>query len=323
MKTTATTKFAAAALLAAGLLAGCATDGSDGYDSYDSASPSNGSSSRQPVFTSKDIQDLTGAIVGEVTDNPEEGKKWAGVAGQLAGTAAPVTPEVEQRLGEGIAVKAYATEGKRHPDEDLQRYVNLVGRAVSRQSGRPDLLYSFAVIESDAPNAFAGPGGYIFVTTAALKLMRSEAELAGVLAHEIAHVTERHMLTIYRKQQRFDTIFATAEAIDGDAARYGDAVNFGTDTLFNKGLGAQFEFGADTVGMEYAALAGYDPEGLVTFLERLGQGQTAQPGGWLASTHPSTAQRVGRCRQYLSTTLSGVEGKQLAERFAKYTAGVQ
>jgi len=310
-------RMATAAALAAILVAGCASDGSS--DSYDS-----GASSRPRQGLSASDLEVLGTIAGTIaTDDPNKGKQWGQVAGGLGGAVAPITPDVEQRLGEGIALKAYDTEGKRLENEDVQRYVNLVGRAVSRQGGRPDLLYSFAVIENDAPNAFAGPGGYIFVTTGALAKMENEAELAGVLAHEIAHVTERHMLEIYRKTQRFDAVFATIEAIDADTQKYGDAVDFGTDTLFNKGLGSKFEFAADTVGMDYAALAGYDPEGLVTFLERLGRGETAQPGGWLASTHPTTAERVARCRQHLTTTLAGVDGKTLADRFAKNTAALR
>ncbi len=274
-------------------------------------------------FSSRDVSTLATIAAYAATEDEEQARRYGAAAGELAGAASPISPEVEQKLGEGVAVRTYAEMGARHSDESLQRYVNLVGRAVARQSGRPDLLYSFAVIENDSPNAFAGPGGYIFVTTGAMKMMESEAELAGVLAHEIAHVTERHMLQIYRKTQLFNAGLMTAEAIEADNARYRQGVDTATDTLFNRGLGSKFEFEADKVALEYMAFAGYDPEGLIAFLERLGARSTQASGGWLGGTHPGIPKRVAEARAYLNTTLGGVGGQVLANRFTTNTAALR
>ncbi len=301
-----------ALFLSLSLLAACGGGGSGG---------SSGSGGGK--LSSRNIGTLATIAAYAATEDEAEARRIGQAAGELAGATSPISPEVEQKLGEGVAVKTYAQMGPRYADESLQRYVNLVGRAVARQSARPDLLYSFAVIENDSPNAFAAPGGYVFVTTGALKAMNSEAELAGVLAHEIAHVTERHMLQIYRRTQLFNAGLMTAEAIEADNAKYRQGVDVATDTLFNKGLGSKFEFEADKVGLEYAALAGYDPQGLIDFLGRLGAQSKPAAGGWLGGTHPGTAQRVSQARAHSAAVLGGVGGQTLTDRFARNTASLR
>jgi len=234
-------------------------------------------------------------------------------ASSLTGALVPVDEETERSLGGGVAVQACSTIGRRHPNEDLQRYVNLVGRAVAANSDRPELPYAFAVLESSAPNAFAGPGGYIFITTGALDVMQSESELAGVLAHEVAHISRKHMLRTYRSASMVGALQQSAAVFDADATQYTSLVDTATDTLFNKGLDKRFEYEADLVGTEIAAVSGYDPRGLLEFLTKLSKIASAR-GGWF-KTHPPMSERVDRLNEFLASELSGEKGIRQSERF--------
>ena len=109
-------------------------------------------------------------------------------------------------------------------DINLSRYLNLVGQALVRHSSRPELQYYFAAIESDQINAYAAPGGYIFVTTAALNLMQSEAELAGVLAHEIAHVTQRHIVKTLKIREADNSTIALIGKVVGSSSNTANIV---------------------------------------------------------------------------------------------------
>lgn len=245
----------------------------------------------------------------------QEAARYGAAARALTGAVAEVDIETEMALGGGIALRAFEHIGPRHPDEDLQRYVNLVGKSVARQSERPNLPYMFAVLENPAPNAFAGPGGYVFITTGALRLMSDEAELAGVLGHEIAHVSRGHILQTYRRTRAFDALFTTAAAFREDAERYGQAVDAASETLFDRGLEQRFEFEADDLGMEMAALTGYDPQGLVRFLQSLSQVR-GETGGWF-QTHPASSTRIQRLQRQLREDYAGIEGVRQRERFQR------
>ncbi len=293
-----------AAILVLGTAA-CATDGA------------NGQRGALPAATTSQIGELVrqGVLLGE--KDPEKADQYGRLAQQLAGSLTPseqMTLETERSLGSGVAIRAIDQIGPLHPSQDLQRYVNLVGRGISRHSVRPNIPFTFGVLVNDAPNAFAGPGGYVFITTGALSLMQDESQLAGVLAHEIAHVTERHMLKTYRRDQFLDAVLRGASAMSDSAAGYAGLINQSTDTLFNKGLDSNFEFDADTVGLELAALAGYDPRGLPEFLRAMNTRSTNRSGGWLG-THPPTTTRISRLESRLATDLVGIRGARNPDRF--------
>ncbi|MEI6807374.1 MAG: M48 family metalloprotease [bacterium] len=233
----------------------------------------------------------------------------------MAGAVTPMTLESERSLGGGIAVQAYSQIGKRNSDEDLQRYINLVGRTVAANGQRPEVAYTFAVIDNPTPNAFAGPGGYIFISTGSLKVMKNEAELAGVLAHEVAHIAKKHMIQTYRRASFVSALQESAAAFDKNAAQYGELVNEATKTLFDKGLDKGFEYEADSVGTEIAVISGYDPKGLVIFLKKL-ETMTDTKGGWF-KTHPPLAERVNKLNALLAGKLNGENGIEQRERFQK------
>lgn len=277
-----------------------------------------------PETTTTQIGDLVRAGILIAEKDQEKADQFGNLASQLAGSLTPtekMSLETERSLGSGVAIRAIDQIGPLHPSNELQKYVNLVGRGIARQSARPTIPYTFGVLVNDAPNAFAGPGGYIFVTTGALELMQDEAQLAGVLAHEIAHVTGRHMLKTYRRTQFLDAVSRGASAMSDSAAEYAGLVDESTTVLFDRGLDSNYEYEADDLGIELAALAGYDPRGLTEFLRAMNAKTTGRSGGWF-STHPPTSQRLQRIERRLATDLAGIQGSRNQSRFKEATSAL-
>nr|MBA3967167.1 M48 family metalloprotease [Nitrospirales bacterium] len=160
-------------------------------------------------------------------------KKGVGVVQALE----PIGLEEEITLGEAVAVEAFSRFGGEYPNQDWTRYVNLVGKTVAEVSDRPTLTYHFAILNSQEQNAFAAPGGYIFITVGLLKTLKNEAELAGVLAHEIAHVTQKHMLETIRRGALMGSVSElTLTAMKRDPAMFSSVIDEMTNLLFTKGL---------------------------------------------------------------------------------------
>lgn len=176
-------------------------------------------------------------------------------------------------------------------DAATQRYVNALGRWLSLQTERPDLPWTFAVLDDPGFNAFATPGGNIFITKGLLQRMRSEAELAGVLAHEIAHVLKKHHLRAVQKNARFALVGDFLNAKGGNEARSA-LLNIGRQ-LYASGLDKEDEFEADRLGVVIAARAGYDAYGLPSVLQLL-QRQSAGDDNFslLFKTHPAPSARM-------------------------------
>ncbi len=185
-------------------------------------------------------------------------------------------------------------------DEELQSYVQRVGLALARQSERPDLPWSFAVIDDPVPNAFALPGGFIFVTRGMMGLMNSEAELASVLGHEIGHVTARHSVNQMSQAQLANLGLGIGSILAPEIAQqYGQLAGAGLQLLFLK-YGRDDERQADELGFKYALAQNYDVSQMANVfasLQRIGEssGQGGTPA-WL-STHPNPGERVETARQ--------------------------
>ena len=269
-------------------------------------------------LTSEDFGTL--AEVGAVIAGKEdEAQKIDQAARNIATAFEQIDLEAERSLGGGVALRAVSSIGTLHPNEDLHRYVNLVGLYVSQYGERVDVPYAFAVLENETPNAFAGPGGYVFITSGALRLMDSEAELAGVLAHEIAHIEQKHMLKTYQRARMFTAAVSTAQALEDNIDEYTELIDYSTETLFEKGLDQRFEFNADTEAIRMAAAAGYDPKGLIVFLEKL-ETVTEYQGGWF-KTHPSLSTRVSKLYDFYGTELGAPTGEALGARFEENVRG--
>jgi beta-barrel assembly-enhancing protease len=179
-------------------------------------------------------------------------------------------------------------------DPALQNYVNGLGRWLALQTERPDLPWTFAVIDTDTVNAFAAPGGYVFVTRGLFLMLRNEAELAGVMGHEIAHVLRRHHLVALEKQMRVSFASdATSMLVDYDSQMVDALVGAGMQ-LYAKGLDRDDEFEADRMGVVIAARSGYDAYGLPAMLMTLNsRSESDQNMTFLFSTHPPTVERLG------------------------------
>jgi predicted Zn-dependent protease len=238
---------------------------------------------------------------------------WAAMGLAGCGGSATLTESQEYFMGRGVA--AVAIE-KDHlwPDEKLEEYVTLVGLTVAFESDRPETYkgYTFAILNTEAINAFAGPSGFIFVTKGALRSMQSEDELAGVLAHEIAHVNLRHPeMAAQRAADKeglskfagaFTNLLALGASLAGrqqvaDLAReagpvFGKTVT-GLQEQFSNGYSRDEEFAADKSAVEFVTRPGveYDPNAFKAFVSRL------PPNGSAYGTHPGLEGRVKAIEQ--------------------------
>lgn len=206
-------------------------------------------------------------------------------------------------------------------NEAMQRYVNQVGRWLALQSERPDLPWQFGVLDAPQVNAFAAPGGFVFITRGLLERMRNEAELAGVLAHEIVHVLRKHHLKAIQKnaQANLAADALSAAMRDSNSAMRQKLVGFGTE-MFARGLDKSDELEADRLGIIIAARAGYDAYGLPSVLQML-QAMNPEDSGLalMFKTHPAPAERLGAI-ETLQPVLDAYSNQpQLADRFRAST----
>ena len=225
------------------------------------------------------------------------------------------SPEEESRIGKQIAGNLLGAVPLVR-DDKLQNYVNLVGNWVALQSGRNDITWHFGVLDTEDINAFAAPGGYVFVTKGLYRLLGNEAELAGVLAHEIAHVSKKHHLKVLKQSSLIGALgqAASSKAKDSDQAVQ-NLIGNGAE-IMARGLDKNAEYEADRVGMVFAARAGYDPWGLPTVLQDMA-GLPAKDNrtSLLYKTHPHPADRLAKLGEAVDGRFDAVTGKDLANRF--------
>lgn len=209
-----------------------------------------------------------------------------------------VPTSMEISIGQGMAQQVAETE-KASPDTAWQNYLNEIGQKIVKVCDRKDLEYHFTVIESDQVNAFAAPGGYVYFYTGLLKEMKSEGEMAAVMAHEISHVVARHgakqIQAMLGAQVAYTLVFGSG---DDQSQAMNLAVNAGMALAFS-GYSRSFEREADQFGTVYMTRAGYDPNGMVGMLEtlaRIGGSQTDVFEKLLAS-HPDTQERIANAKK--------------------------
>ena len=237
-----------------------------------------------------------------------KGFKLVGLAVLLAGCATnPVTGRREISLvSEGQEIQM-GQEGARQveqslglvKDEQLQAYVRRIGLELAKQSERPGLPWRFGVIDDPTPNAFALPGGPVYITRGLMNLMNSEAELASVLGHEIGHITARHSAQAMTRAQLGQLGLIAAIIARPELAQFGDALSSGMQLLFLK-YGRDAERQADELGFKYALNDSYDVsemDDVFLSLQRYGEkeGRSGLPA-W-ASTHPDPGERAKTVQQ--------------------------
>ncbi len=200
------------------------------------------------------------------------------------------------------------------PDPELQAYVNRVGRWVASQTERPELPWHFGVLDTASINAFAAPGGYILITRGLYEILDSEAQLAGVLGHEIGHVVRRHHITVMQKSAAVSAGARIAQR-DNRSQLVNSLIGTGAEVMA-RGLDKGAEFEADQIGIVLAARAGYSPYGLIEVLHKL----SARAGddaslALLFKTHPHPGERLSQLGDALSPRLSTLPaGKEPAIR---------
>lgn len=258
--------------------------------------------------------------------NPDskEGKILSG-ATQVLSSSQEMTYETEATVGESLALDSMQRFGKPVQNEALQKYVNLVGNAVARNSRRSTIPYRFVVLDTPVRNAFAAPGGIVFISRGLLDILDNEAELAGVLAHEVGHVAEKHALKSIRRAQFLQgAATITAASMKGSKGKqFESMIGDLQSTLFDKGLDQGMEFEADQAALETTYRTGYDPSALVGVLRKLKKLEATETknGSWF-STHPPLDQRISRLSAQLSKYPSAGTAK-LPARFAKYVKPAQ
>ncbi|MBS0308263.1 MAG: M48 family metalloprotease [Proteobacteria bacterium] len=203
-----------------------------------------------------------------------------------------------------------------------QRYVNTLGRWIASQTERPDLPWTFGVLDDTGYNAFATPGGYIFVTKGLLQRMGSEAELAGVLGHEIGHVLKKHHLNAVRKGAGLAILGEVVSAKAGGNPQVNEFVKNGILNVFGSGLSKSDEYEADRIGVVLAARAGYDPFGLPSALQML-EGQSGNDASFslMFATHPTPASRLEELDKLMDAkfdALPHVQGKLVKDRLREF-----
>lgn len=238
--------------------------------------------------------------------------------GKVKEATTDLTEAQEIEMGEGVASNLLgAAPLLKNPV--VQQYVNQVGLWLALQTERPDLPWHFAVMDDSNINAFATPGGNIFITRGLLQRMQNEAELAGVLAHEISHVLKKHHLEAVKKSARtslLTDIATTAVDRQGKNPALAKLAGAGTE-LYARGLDKDDEFEADRMGVVIAARAGYDPYGLPTVLQIL---ESVSPENsdfaLMFKTHPTPTDRLNRLESLMGSKFDGQQAKpDLAPRF--------
>ncbi len=239
---------------------------------------------------------------GPLTRSRTRGAAWLVVASMASACASnPVSGKREMSFMSEADEIRIGREGDAeirremgvYADEELQRYVTGVGERIASVSHRPGLPWTFTVLDVPAVNAFALPGGYIYVTRGLLAHLGDESELAGVLGHEVGHVTARHASQQYTRSATGGLGVLLASIFVPGVAPFSDLASAGLGTWFLK-YGRDDELESDRLGVEYAAKAGWDPESVPRFLQTLSRLDAMSARGvpnWL-STHPDPGSRV-------------------------------
>ena len=218
-----------------------------------------------------------------------------------------VSEQDERALGESVSERVRKEFGV-FQDREVTKYVTLVGTVMTQASSRPDLKWEFIVLDTDGVNAFASPGGIVHITRGALGLIKSEAELAGVLAHEIAHITKKHTVNAIRKSKGFKL---ASSAVPGSREYIGALANAAYDNIVERGFDRGDEEDADREGARLASKVSYNPAGLPTFLTKLAERNTGvATRNALFASHPETDGRIAKLRsqiksERLSATATG------------------
>ncbi len=258
------------------------------------------------------VRRINGAMLGLLLTtltscavNPATGKRQLVLIGE--GKEISMGREADPQIVEQMGL---------YQDEALQQYISSLGKKLAATSERPKLPWTFRLIDDPVVNAFALPGGFIYITRGILANLTSEAQLAGVMGHEIGHVTARHSVEQMSRAQLAQVGLGVGMVLRPELQPFANAASSGLGLLFLK-FGRDDEKQADDLGLRYMMRAGYDPRPLPNVFRMLDK-TTQLAGGrgtpeWL-STHPNPANRSQRLEQEIAALNQPLEGRTVADR---------
>lgn len=229
-----------------------------------------------------------------------------------------ITDKEERQLGEQVSLQLRNRFGV-YQDAKVTKYVALVGTVISQVSTRPSLDWQFVVLDTDGVNAYAAPGGFIHITRGLLGLIKNEGELAGVVGHEIAHVTEKHTVNAIKREKG---VTMGGEAFGSAGGLTQEAIAKLSAAAFNKVFRGEFSQGdeneSDKIGARMASKVGYSPQGIADVLKKLAARNSGheERNGMFAS-HPATKERIENNEKLIKS--EKLSGKATAEsRYKSY-----
>ncbi len=268
-----------------------------------------------PACETLDTLSTVGSALGQgtgvLTSQQAESVKKAGAA--LAKTFEAMTPEQEYYIGRSVAA-VILNQYRPLNNAGANHYLNLLGQTLAEFSDKPETFggYHFMILETEEVNAFAAPGGLIFISRGMLRCCQNEDAVAAVLAHEIGHVQQQHGLQAIKKSRLTSalTILAaeSARSFGGEelaqlTEAFEGSINDVTATMMNSGYARSFERQADQVAVVILQRAGYNPAALVAMLQEMQK--HLKPGGRdFAQTHPAPAARIADIQKMLGGALA-------------------
>jgi predicted Zn-dependent protease len=204
----------------------------------------------------------------------------------------------EVQIGKQINSELVGSEIRLYRNPEINRYVNQIGQRLAQNSKRPDIPYTFQVVNDKSVNAFATMGGFVYVNAGLIATADDEAELASVMAHEIGHIAARHAIQQMR-QTAIARGLASAAGLDRSTM-----VNIGVELALNRPNSRKDEFEADQMGLQTLTKAGYAPSAMVSFMEKLLKAGGSVPT--FLSTHPATQDRIKALEQAIDPAKASV-----------------
>jgi predicted Zn-dependent protease len=249
-----------------------------------------------PVALCAALATIVALVLSACATNPATGEKTISLMSEEQEIAIGQQNDAEVRKEMGV-----------YDDAGLQKYVEQIGMKLAKVSERPNLPWHFTVVDTPAVNAFALPGGFIYITRGILPYIDSEAQLAGVLGHEIGHVTARHAAQQYTKQTGAQLGLILGSIFVPETRPFTQAAQTGLQLLFLK-YSRDDELQADQLGVRYSSRAGWDPQGMPGLLTTLGRIEAASNTkgvpNWL-ETHPEPADRVQKVQAAVQEAKAG------------------
>ena len=230
--------------------------------------------------------------LGDLLNAVTKAKETADSTARVAKGASGLSLEEEVSIGDAVAVVIVTRYGGVWKDETATRRVNMLGQLLARYAGRQDLTWRFGLLDSDAINAFSAPGGRVFITRGLYELPLDDHQLAGVLAHEIIHIDDRHAIDIIARGEFLGGASSLASDNSDNFAAYESLVGETENLILDKGFDAGVEYEADEAGRDLSAVTGFEPGGLRAVLIQIDDSN--EESGEVFSTHPSTAKRLKR-----------------------------